>query len=128
MQTIAIYLDQSMFSIFFLFCMALLIKPLAADAIIIDSSGRVRDVDQKPPSRKEKKTISIDFYKADIHAVMRFFATAGSTNIILDESIQGTLSMRLEQVSWEEAFTAVLWSKGLIAVPMESMYIVSRSP
>ena len=111
-----------------LFFLTLFSKPALADAVIIDSSGRVKGADQKPSPPKEEKKISVDFQRADIHAVMRFLAKTGNTNIILDESVQGTVTMRLEGVSWTEAFTAVLWSRGLMAVPMESMYLVSSKP
>ena len=114
-----------MFSINLFLCLSFLVKPVLADAVIIDSSGRVRGADQKPSPPREKKKICVDFQKADIHAVMRFLAKTGNTNIILDGSIQGTITMRLEGVSWTEAFAAVLMSKGLMAVPMESMYLVS---
>ena len=116
-----------MFSINFIFFITLLFSPAFADAIIIDSSGNIRGADKKPSPPTEEK-INVDFQKADIHAGMRFLAKTGNTNIILDESIQGTITMRLEGVSWTEAFSAVLWSKGLVAVPMESMYLVSPNP
>ena len=111
-----------------LFFLTLFFQSAFADAVIIDSSGRVKGADQKPSPPKEEKKISVDFQRADIHAVMRFLAKTGNTNIILDESVQGTVTMRLEGVSWTEAFTAVLWSRGLMAVPMESMYLVSSKP
>lgn len=117
-----------MFSINFFLYLTFVCTPVLADAVIIDSSGGVRGADQKPNPPKEEEKISVDFQKADIHAVMRFLAKTGNTNIILDDSIQGTITMRLEGVSWKEAFTAVLWSKGLMAVPMESMYLVSSKP
>lgn len=117
-----------MFSINFTFFITLLFSPVFADAVIIDSSGNIRGADQKPSPPTEEKKISVDFQKADIHAVMRFLAKTGDTNIILDDSIQGTITIRLEGVSWTEAFTAVLWSKSLVAVPMESMYLVSPNP
>ena len=117
-----------MFSINLFIFLTFYASPVFADAVIIDSSGRVRGADQKPAPPLKEKTISVDFQKADIHAVMRFLAKSGDTNIILDDSIQGTITLRLENVSWTQAFTAVLWSKGLMAVPMESMYLVSSKP
>ena len=97
----------------------------AQEPIIIDSSGNVRPADQKP--KKPKYTsplISVDFYKADVHSVMRFFAKVGNTNIILDEKVQGTVTIRMENVHWEEAFIAVLWSKGLQAQSMDNLLFV----
>lgn len=123
MQTARIYLDQSMFSIIFFFCTLQICAPSFADAVVIDSAGR--SVAPLLAPMQERKTIRVDFHKADIHAVMRFFARVGDTNILLDDAVQGTVTMRLEDVSWEEAFRAVLWSQGLVAVTTESMVVIS---
>ena len=115
-----------MFSIILTIYVSLTIFAHADDAIIIDSSGNVKNVDEKPVEGKERKAkINVDFQKADIHSVMRFFAHVGNTNIVLDDQVQGRVTVRLEGVYWEEAFTAVLWSQGLMAVPQASMYMVS---
>lgn len=98
----------------------------AQEAIIIDTSGNVRVADTPPvPIQNNTPTVSVDFQNADIHAVMRFLATTGNTNIILDDQVQGKVTVRLENVRWEDAFTAVLWSQGLMAVPLSSMYLIS---
>ena len=98
---------------------------LADDAVLISEGGKVEKVDTPPPQPVfSGPKISVDFQKADIHAVMRFFATAGSRNIIVDESITGFVTMRLENVYWEEAFLAVLWSKGLAAQNVDATIVV----
>ena len=94
----------------------------AQEAIIIDGSGNVRAADQKPVKPKyTSPLINIDFHKADVHSVMRFFAQVGKTNIILDDAVQGTVTLRMQNVHWEEAFLAVLWSKGLQAQSMDNL-------
>ena len=102
-----------------------MIPSVWADDVIIDSTGRNVGLDQTVPPGNPEKKISIDFQNADIHAGMAFFAKSGDTNIIVDESIKGTVTMRVEGVTWSEAFLAVCWSKGLVAMPMQSMYFVS---
>ena len=115
-----------MFSIIILFLCAMSSRYYADEAIIIDSSGRVRSADPTPtPPKDNKAKISVDFQNADIHAVMRFLAHTGNTNILLDDHVQGTITMRLEGVPWEDAFAAVLWSKGLMATTMPSLLLVS---
>ncbi len=97
----------------------------ADDAVLISEGGESRKADAPAPAPKfSGPKISVDFQKADIHAVMRFFATTGSKNIIVDESITGTVTMRLEDVYWEEAFIALLWSKGLAAQNIDSAIVV----
>ena len=97
----------------------------AEDAVLISEGGQTRKADApKPPPTFAGPKISVDFQKADIHALMRFFATTGAKNIIVDESITGTVTMRLENVYWEEAFLAVLWTKGLGAQNIDSTIVV----
>ena len=108
------------------FCCLWVLVGNAQEAVIIDASGNVRGADQKPvPIQENTPTVSVDFQNADIHAVMRFLAKTGNTNIILDDQVQGKITMRLENVRWEDAFTAVLWSQGLMATPLPSMYLIS---
>ena len=97
----------------------------ADDAVLISDGGESRKADEPAPTPKfSGPKISVDFQKADIHAVMRFFATTGGKNIIVDESITGTVTMRLEDVHWEEAFLAVLWSKGLASQNIDSTIVI----
>ena len=97
----------------------------AQEAVIIDSDGKVRSADTKSnPPAYTSPLINVDFYKADIHSVMRFFANVGGKNIILAEGVEGTVTIRMKNVHWEEAFLAVLWSKGLQAQSMENMLMV----
>ena len=95
------------------------------EPIIIDGSGKVRGADEKPVKPKyTSPLINIDFHRADIHSVMRFFSKVGKTNIILDDSVKGTVTLRMENVHWEEAFLAVLWAKGLQAQSMDNLFLV----
>ena len=97
----------------------------AQEAVIIDAAGKVRSADTKPAQPKyTSPLINVDFFKADIHSVMRFFAEVGKTNIILSEGVQGTVTIRMKEVHWEEAFLAVLWSTGLQAQSMNNMLVV----
>ena len=109
----------------FLWVLASATSSFAQEAIIIDSKGKTRSADTKAKSPTyTSPLINVDFYKADIHSVMRFFANVGGTNIILAEGVQGTVTIRMKNVHWEEAFLAVLWSKGLQAQSMEHMLLV----
>ncbi len=105
--------------------MLFLSMSFAGEPILISAGGEVRSADAPPraPQYTGPK-ISVDFQQADIHSVMRFFATVSEKNIVLDESVSGKVTMRLQEVYWEEAFLAVLWSQGLTAVPMESLLSV----
>ena len=55
-----------------------------------------------------KQRISVDFYKIDIHNVFRLFKQLTDLNIIIDESVQGTLTLALNDVPWDFALDIIL--------------------
>jgi type IV pilus assembly protein PilQ len=54
------------------------------------------------------KKISLDFQAADIHSVLRILATVGGTNIVASEQVKGTITMKFEEVPWDQALDTVL--------------------
>ncbi|MFW5818342.1 MAG: type IV pilus secretin PilQ [Desulfovermiculus sp.] len=68
------------------------------------------------PGKKEEYTgspISLDLQDADIKHVLRLISEVGDYNLILDESVSGTISLKLEKVPWDQALDVVLQQKGL---------------
>ena len=64
-------------------------------------------------SAYERERISVDFYKMDLYNVCRFLREVSGTNIIVDESVQGTLTLTLDDVPWDFALDAILNLKDL---------------
>ncbi|MDR3088923.1 MAG: hypothetical protein LBU39_03800 [Desulfobulbaceae bacterium] len=54
-----------------------------------------------------KERISVDFYKIDIHNVFRLFREVSHLNIIVDESVKGTLTLALNDVPWDFALDII---------------------
>ena len=48
-----------------------------------------------------------------MHSVLRLFAEVGRFNLVISEEVSGKISLRLRNVPWDEAFQAVMSSKGL---------------
>ncbi len=61
----------------------------------------------------DRERISVDFYKMDLHNVFRFLREISGTNIIVDESVQGTLTLALDNVPWDFALDVILNLKDL---------------
>lgn len=61
----------------------------------------------------ERERISIDFYKMDLHNVFRFLREVSGMNIIVDESVKGTLTLTLDNVPWDFALDVILNLKEL---------------
>jgi type IV pilus assembly protein PilQ len=68
------------------------------------------------PGMKEDYTgqpISIDLQDADIEHVLRLIGQVAGYNLILDENVSGTISLKLENVPWDQALDLVLLQKDL---------------
>ncbi|MBM9519674.1 hypothetical protein JWG39_07545 [Desulforhopalus vacuolatus] len=56
----------------------------------------------------EAQRITVDFYKVDIHNVFRLLRTITDFNIIVDEHVQGSLTLALNDVPWDFALDIIL--------------------
>jgi type IV pilus assembly protein PilQ len=59
------------------------------------------------------KTISLDVQGTDVRDVLRLLAETGGVNILASGEVQGTITVRLVDVPWEQALAAVLKLTGL---------------
>ncbi len=57
--------------------------------------------------------ISIDFYKVDLHNVFRLLGRISKKNIVVDEGVQGTLTLALQDVPWTFVLQVIKNLKGL---------------
>jgi len=61
----------------------------------------------------KSKRISVDFYKIDLHNVFRLFRQISDINLIVDESVSGSLTLALNDVPWDFALDIILNLKDL---------------
>ena len=59
------------------------------------------------------RRIKIDLVEADIHSVFRLISHVSRLNIVAGDDVSGTVTVRLEDVPWDQALAAVLQAKGL---------------
>ncbi len=71
------------------------------------------------------RRIDLDLKDADIHNVLRLLADVGQVNIITADDVQGTVSIRMRNVPWDQALDVVLQSKGLGMVRQGNMIRVA---
>jgi type IV pilus assembly protein PilQ len=55
-----------------------------------------------------KQRISVDFYKIDLHNVFRLFRQFTDLNIIVDETVAGSITLALNDVPWDFALDIIL--------------------
>jgi len=60
-----------------------------------------------------KKRISVDFYKIDLHNVFRLLGKVSHKNIVVDDSVAGSLTLSLNNVPWDFALDIILNLKDL---------------
>ena len=59
------------------------------------------------------KTVSLDVQGTDVRDVLRLLAETGGINILASGEVQGTITVRLVDIPWEQALEAVLKLTGL---------------
>jgi len=65
------------------------------------------------PTSYTGEPISVNFVEADLKNVFLFFADFIGLNIVIDPEVGGHLTMRLNQVPWDQAFDVILRHQGL---------------
>lgn len=88
-------------------------------------TGRTLTLEAKPLSSVEKealmkkqfpysgKKLSLNFQNIDIRQVLQIIAETTDLNLVTSDSVQGSVTLRLEQVPWDQALQLVMESKGL---------------
>jgi type IV pilus assembly protein PilQ len=63
-----------------------------------------------------ERVISLDFEGADIKTVLRAFSEVGGVNIVATKKVEGTVTVKMQNVPWRRAFLTILEANGLAAV------------
>lgn len=89
------------------------VDPLKAGAV----TGETADIDTMQDnfsfSGYDKARITVDFYKIDLHNVFRLLRDVSGANIVVDESVAGSLTLALNDVPWDFALDIILNLKDL---------------
>ena len=54
------------------------------------------------------RPISLDVQEAEIHTVLRSLASFSGSNIVASPRVEGKVTVKLEEVPWEEALQVIL--------------------
>jgi type IV pilus assembly protein PilQ len=66
----------------------------------------------EPPVYSGAK-VTMDFKEINIHNALRLLADLNHLNLLISDSVKGSLTMRLVEVPWDQALDLILESKGL---------------
>jgi type IV pilus assembly protein PilQ len=70
-------------------------------------------LDTPAPRRFTGETISLDLKDADIRDVLKVFAKIGRFNLAIDPEVKGSVTVRLQNVPWDQALDVILRMNGL---------------
>jgi len=87
-------------------------------------SGTTLTIDVKPVSEEEQlqaleqkvysgEKLSLNFQDIDTRAVLQLLADFTGLNIVVSDSVQGNITLRLKNVPWDQALDIILRTKGL---------------
>lgn len=57
--------------------------------------------------------ITLNFQDVDVRAVLQILADVADVNMVISDSVSGSIALRLEQVPWDQALDIILENKGL---------------
>jgi type IV pilus assembly protein PilQ len=84
------------------------------DQYVVEVSARRKAnaiVEEKPVYTGERLTLN--FQDIDTRAVLQLLADASGQNIVVSDSVSGNVTLRLQNVPWDQALDIVLRTKGL---------------
>ena len=79
--------------------------------------------DDKPVYTGERLTLN--FQDIDTRAVLQLLADASGQNIVVSDSVNGSVTLRLQNVPWDQALDIVLRTKGLDKRRQDNVIIVA---
>jgi type IV pilus assembly protein PilQ len=86
------------------------------DQYVIEVSPVRKAAETNPADqRKEYKgeRLTLNFQDIETRAVLQLLADASGQNIVVSDSVQGSVTLRLQNVPWDQALDIVLRTKGL---------------
>ncbi len=69
--------------------------------------------------------INLNFQSIDVRAVLQLLASNGDFNIVVSDSVSGTVTLRLQNVPWDQALDIVLQTKGLDKRTKDNVVLVA---
>jgi hypothetical protein len=87
----------------------------------------IADAPPQPQPHRGRR-IDLDVKGADIHDVLRLLADVGRVNIVVADDVQGSLTLRMRQVPWDQALDVIVRVRGLFAERDGNVIIVSAKP
>jgi type IV pilus assembly protein PilQ len=88
--------------------------------------------EQQEARRREQlgytgERLSLNFQDIEVRSVLQLIADFTGTNIVVSDTVQGSLTLRLQNVPWDQALDIVLKTKGLAMRKNNEVILVAPS-
>jgi type IV pilus assembly protein PilQ len=85
------------------------------DQYVIEVQKVAKTVKQLSDDQKTYtgERLSLNFQDIDTRAVLQILADASGKNIVINDSVSGSMTLRLDNVPWDQALDVVMQTKGL---------------
>jgi type IV pilus assembly protein PilQ len=96
------------------------------DQYVIEVAAKRKNAasqDEKPVYTGERLTLN--FQDIETRAVLQLLADASGQNIVVSDSVNGSVTLRLQNVPWDQALDIVLRTKGLDKRKQDNVIIVA---
>lgn len=93
-------------------------------AVSTNAAIEPMDVPKAKVTAKDAERISVDFYKVDLHNVFRLLGQVSHKNIVVDEKVNGTLTLALQEVPWPFILEVIKNLKDLDSVERENTILI----
>ncbi|CAK0758395.1 Fimbrial assembly protein PilQ [Gammaproteobacteria bacterium] len=102
-------------------------------------SDRIFTVEIRPLTKEQQEIVkkervgfsgerlSLNFQNIDVRAVLQLIADFTQLNIVTSDTVQGTLTLRLTNVPWDQALDIILKSKGLGMRRTNNVIMIARN-
>ena len=87
-----------------------------------DAHAKGRGTDDKKEYTGERLTLN--FQDIDVRAVLQLLVDTSGQNIVVSDSVQGSVTLRLQNVPWDQALDVVMRSKGLAMRKRDNVIMV----
>jgi len=82
---------------------------------VLELRKRVKTAAQQDPGKKEYRgeRLTLNFQDIETRAVLQLLAETSGQNIVVSDTVQGNVTLRLQNVPWDQALDIVMRTKGL---------------
>jgi len=82
---------------------------------VLELRKRVKTAVQQDPGKKEYRgeRLTLNFQDIETRAVLQLLAETSGQNIVVSDTVQGNVTLRLQNVPWDQALDIVMRTKGL---------------